>query len=146
MKTIITNRKARYEYQLLHEFDAGLVLLGSEVKSLREGNATLTDSFIYIKDGEVWIKNLIISKYKHNHSLDTHNENRDKKLLLNKKEIDRISKSLSDTGVTVVPLLVFCSRNKIKVKIAIARGKKLFDKRETIKERDIKREISRASI
>lgn len=146
MKTIITNRKARYEYQLLQEFDAGLVLLGNEVKSLREGNATLSDSFIFIKDGEVWIKNLIISKYTHSHSADKHNENRDKKLLLNKKEIDKISRSLLETGVTAIPLLVFSSKNKLKIKIAIAKGKKLWDKRESIKERDIKREINRMSV
>ncbi len=144
MKTIITNRRARYEYQILQEFDCGLVLFGSEVKSLREGNATLVDSFIYIKDGEVWIKNLIVSRYNHSHLLTNHIENRDKKLLLNRKEINKIGRFLEDKGTTAIPLSIFNDKNKLKVKIAIAKGKKLYNKREDIKERDIKREVSRS--
>ena len=143
MKTIITNRKARYEYSILQEFDAGIVLQGSEVKSLREGNATLVDSFIYIKDSEVWIKNLVISRYNHSHLLTNHIENRDKKLLLNRKEITKIGRLLEDKGTTAIPLSIFNNNNRLKVKIGIAKGKKLYDKKNSIRERDIKREVSR---
>lgn len=143
MKTIITNRRARYEYEIQLEIDCGLVLEGSEVKSLRAGNATLVDSFIFIKNNEVWIKNLIIAKYKHSHTLVEHIENRDKKLLLNRKEILKVGKMLDDKGTTAIPLSIFNFNNKLKIKIGIGRGKKLYDKKNSIKERDIKRDVDR---
>ena len=137
----LINKKAYYEYHILHEYDSGLVLTGSEVKSIRSGNITWIDSFIYLKDGEVWIKNFKISEYKMSHPTVKHDENRDKKLLLTKKEISKISKELGTDGITCVPLKVFVKNNRIKIKIGVARGKKLWDKRQTIKERDLKREI-----
>ncbi len=140
---LVLNRKARYEYAVIEEFTAGMVLQGSEVKSIRSGNVTLSESFVFIKDGEVWIKNMHVAKYKQSHKLEVHDENRDKKLLLNKKEIDRIGKKLLDKGTTVIPLGIFISNNKLKLKIAVAKGKKNWDKRETIKERDLKRELQR---
>lgn len=142
--SISNNRKAFYEYHILEEFDAGIVLLGSEVKSIRMNNVTLSDSFIYIKDGEVWIKNLRVARYAQSHRLEVHDENRDKKLLLTKKQIEKIGKSLHDTGITCIPLSIFIKNNKIKVKIGIAKGKKLWDKRSSIKERDIKRDLQRS--
>ena len=142
--SITNNRKAFYEYHILEEFDAGIVLLGSEVKSIRMGNVTISDSFIYIKDGEVWVKNLKVSRYKQAHRLEIHDENRDKKLLLTKKQIDKIGKNLQDAGITCIPLSIFIKNNKIKVKIGIAKGKKLYDKRNSIKERDIKRDLQRS--
>lgn len=140
---LVLNRKSRYEYTVIEEFTAGMVLFGSEVKSIRSGNVTLSESFIFIKDGEVWIKNMHVAKYKQSHKLEVHDESRDKKLLLNKKEIERISKKVIDKGTTIIPLGIFISNNKLKMKIAVAKGKKNWDKRETIKERDLKRELQR---
>ena len=140
---ITTNRKATYLYHILEEFTAGIVLFGSEVKSIRGGNVYLMDSFVYLKSGEVWIKNLKVSRYKQTNFLEKHDENRDKKLLLNKKEIYKISRMMDDNGVTCVPLGIFTKNNKIKIKIGVAKGKKLWDKKESIKEKDIQREIKR---
>lgn len=140
---IALNRRARYEYTFIEEFDCGIILVGSEVKSVRMGNVTMVDAFIYIKDNEVWIKNLKVAAYKSAHTLDKHEENRDKKLLLNKKEIIRIKRKLEDKGITAIPLGMFVKNNRIKIKIAVAKGKKTWDKRETIKERDLTREMQR---
>ena len=140
---IAVNRRARYEYNFIEEYEAGIVLVGSEVKSVRMGNVTMVDAFIYIKDNEVWIKNLKVAAYKSAHSLDKHEENRDKKLLLNKKEITRIKRKLEDKGTTAIPLGMFIKHNRIKIKIAVAKGKKTWDKRETIKERDLTRDMQR---
>lgn len=141
---IIKNRKANYLYSILEEFTAGMVLFGSEVKSIRSGNVTLSESFIFIKDGEVWIKNMHIAKYKQSHKLEVHDESRDKKLLLNKKEIEHISKKVIDKGTTIIPLGIFVSNNKLKMKIAVAKGKKNWDKKEDIKARDIKLDLKRS--
>lgn len=141
--SIVTNRKAFYEYFILEEFEAGIVLLGSEVKSIRMGNVTISDSFIYLKSGEVWLKNLKVARYKQSHKAETHNENRDKKLLLTKKEILKISKMMDVVGNTCVPLSIFTKNNRLKIKIGVVKGKKLYDKRQTIKERDQKREMQR---
>jgi SsrA-binding protein len=141
--SIVTNRKAFYEYHVLEEFEAGIVLLGSEVKSIRMGNVTLTDSFVYLKSGEVWIKNFKVARYKQTHISEKHEDNREKKLLLTKTQIFKISRIMEDKGVTCVPLSVFTKNNKLKVKIGVVKGKKLYDKRQSIKERDIKRELQR---
>lgn len=144
MGNIATNRKANFEYTILEDFTAGIVLIGSEVKSIRKGNVTIsTDSFIYLKDGEVWVKNLKVARYEQTHSAEKHDENRDKKLLLNRKEINKIERLLQDNGTTIVPLSIFTLHNKIKVKIGVVKGKKLYDKRRDIKEKDIKMDISR---
>lgn len=140
---IATNRKANFEYHILHEFTAGIVLVGTEVKSVRNSNVTLTDSFVYLKNGEVWIKNLIISNYSNSHIFEKHQENRDKKLLLTKREIEKISKETQNTGVTCIPLSIFISKNRIKINIGIVKGKKNWDKRQSIKEKDQKRELQR---
>lgn len=140
---ITTNRKAYYEYFVLEDFDAGLMLMGAEVKSVREGNVSIVDCFAYIVNGEVWLKNMKVARYKQTHVAEKHDENRDKKLLLNRKEIDRIEKLLQDKGTTMVPLEIFTAHNRVKVKIGVVKGKKLYDKRETIKKRDMDREIRR---
>lgn len=142
--TISTNRKANYEYHIIEQWVAGVVLFGNEVKSIRAGNVNITDSFVYMKDGEVWLKNLKVSRYSQMHPSDKHEENRDKKLLLTKKQIQKISKELQNTGMTCIPLSVFVQKNKIKVNIAVVKGKKNYDKRQSIKERDIKRELQRS--
>jgi SsrA-binding protein len=140
---ITTNRKARFEFQILEEFEAGIILEGSEVKSIRKGDVTIADAFIYIKAGELWLKGMVVARYKQTHAMIKHDENRDKKLLLNRKEIQKIEKSLQDRGTTVIPLDIFTKTNKIKVSIAIAKGKKIFDKRQSIKDKDLKRELQR---
>ena len=141
--SIVNNRKAYFEYHILEEFEAGIVLLGSEVKSIRLGNVTLTDSFIYLKSGEVWIKNFKVARYKQTHLSEKHEDNREKKLLLTKTQIIKISRMVEDKGITCVPLQVFSKNNKLKVKVGVVKGKKLYDKRQSIKERDIKREMQR---
>jgi SsrA-binding protein len=132
----IQNRKARFEYHILKEYVAGLQLFGSEVRSIRNNDANISESFAYISNGEVFIKGLYISKLKG--SNQEHEESRDKKLLLNKKEITSIAKNLTERGITLVPIEIFDQDGKIKLKIALAKGKKLYDKKEAIKERDIK--------
>ena len=141
--SIVNNRKAYFEYHILEEFEAGIVLLGSEVKSIRMGNVTLTDSFIYLKSGEVWIKNFKVARYKQTHLSEKHEDNREKKLLLTKTQIIKISRMVEDKGITCVPLQVFSKNNKLKVKVGVVKGKKLYDKRASIKERDIEREMQR---
>lgn len=140
---ISTNRKAYFEYHVIEDFNAGIILLGSEVKSVRNGDVNITDCFAYIKDGEIWIKNMKVARYKQTHMAEKHDENRDKKLLLNRREIDRIEKLIQDKGTTMVPLEIFTSKNRIKVKLGVVKGKKLYDKREAIKKRDMDREIRR---
>jgi SsrA-binding protein len=142
--SIVNNKKAYFEYFVLDEYEAGIVLFGAEVKSVRMGNVTLTDSFIYLKGDEVWLRNFKVSRYSQAHVAEPHDDSRDKKLLLTKREIARISRSLEDKGITCVPLSVFTKRNKVKIKIGVVKGKKLFDKRNTIKERDLKRELQRS--
>lgn len=140
---ISTNRKAYFEYNVIEDFSAGIVLLGSEVKSIRKGDVNITDCFAYIKSGEVWIKNMKVARYKQAHMLEKHDENRDKKLLLNRKEIDKIEKLLQDKGTTMVPLEIFTLKNRIKIKLGVVKGKKLYDKRQSIKERDMERDLRR---
>ena len=141
---ITTNRKAYFEFTVLEDFTAGIVLLGSEVKSIREGNVNIAnDCFVYIQNGELWAKNMKVSRYSQSHAFQPHDENRDKKLLLNRKEIDRIEKLLQDKGTTMVPLEVFTLHNRIKIKLGIVKGKKLYDKREAIKKRDVERDLRR---
>ena len=140
---ITTNRKAYFEYSVLESFDAGIILIGNEVKSIRRNDVTIADSFVYIKNGELFIKNMKVAKYKQSHMLDKHDENREKKLLLNRKEINKIEKLIQGVGTTIIPLEVFVSKNLIKVKIGVCKGKKLWNKKEDIKSRDIDRDSKR---
>ncbi len=138
----IVNKKAYYNYQVLEDFTAGLMLVGSEVKSLRENNFNFGDSFVYFKDGELYVKNMSISKYKEA-TFQNHEEMRDRKILLTKKEISKISKLSETKGITIIPLEVFTIRGRFKLKVGVCRGKKDYDKRESIKKRDTERDLRR---
>lgn len=138
----IKNRKARHEYDVDETYEAGLVLLGSEVKSLRQGKASLNEAFAYLKDGEVWLKDMYIKPYEHA-SYGNHDDRRERKLLLNKREIGELNKAVSQKGYTLIPLKLYFKKGYAKVLIGIAKGKKKYDKREDIKERDTKRELER---
>lgn len=137
----IVNRKAYHDYTVIKEFTAGIALVGSEVKSLRNGEVNLQDSFCYSMDGEIFVKGLHISKNKMS-SFTNHEEKRDRKLLLTKREIRNIINEVkTNNGMTVVPLEIFELKGRFKIKICIAKGKKTYDKRESIKRKDIDREI-----
>ena len=138
----IVNRKAYYDFFVLEDFTAGLVLTGSEVKSLRRGDVNFNDGYIIFKDGEVFIKNMRIAQYKEA-TYNNHDEMRDKKLLLNKREISKISKSYDEKGIAIIPLEIFTLKNRFKIKIGICRGKKNYDKRDSIHQKDIERELQR---
>lgn len=140
---LATNRKAHFEFKIIEEYDCGVMLIGNEVKSIRKGDVTIADSFVYLKNGEVWAKNIKVAKYKESYSGDKHDENRDKKLLLNRKEINKIERLMEDQGNTIVTLAIFTLHNRIKIKIAVVKGKKLWDKRQTIKARDVERDLRR---
>jgi SsrA-binding protein len=139
-KTI--NKKAYYEYHILKDFISGIQLVGSEVKSMRANNFNMNDAYCYIWDNEVFIKSLYIAKYNES-SYQNHEERRDRKLLLTKKEIKDIIKLTKENGITTIPLEIFTLHGRFKVKIGIAKGKKLYDKKEKIKNKDIDREIKR---
>ena len=140
----ITNRKARYEYQLFDVFTAGLQLTGTEIKSIRQGNANLNEAYCYVQDNQAWITGMYVAEYSHG-SFMNHEPKRIRKLLLNKKEIKKISSFLQDEGATVVPLKLFVNeKGWAKLEIALAKGKKLYDKRQDLKEKDDKRQVDRA--
>ncbi|AAZ68137.1 SsrA-binding protein SmpB [Ehrlichia canis] len=143
MDVIIENRKVRFNYFIIQEFDAGIVLIGSEVKSLRQRKVSIAEAYVTEKNMELWLCNLHISEYNHA-STKNHNPTRPRKLLLRKKQIYKISGNIKNDGFTVVPLsLYFNEKGLAKAKIVIVKGKKLHDKRETIKTRDWNREKSR---
>jgi len=140
----IKNKRARFEYFIDEEFIAGIVLSGTEIKSIRNGKASIIESYCVISEGELFIRNMYIAPYE-NASFYTHKTRGDRKLLLNKKELNRIEKFLKVKGNTIVPLKLFLSdKGWLKVQIACARGKKLHDKREDLKEKDDRREMDRA--
>ena len=140
----ITNRKARYEYEVLQEYNAGISLFGSEVKSIKAGKCNISEAYCYVtNNNEVIMKNCHISKYDSD-KYTNHEELRDRKLLLTKNEIRHIHSELEIKGITLIPLSLYITNTGlIKVNIGICKGKKLYDKRESIKERDIKREMSK---
>ena len=140
----IQNKKARFEYHLMDKFVAGIVLSGTEIKSIRNGKASILEAYCVFDNGEVWIRNMHIAAYE-NSSFYQHSPRSDRKLLLNKKEIAKIEKFLKDKGNTLVPLKMFISdKGWAKLEIACAKGKKLHDKRHDLKEKDDKREMERA--
>lgn len=139
----IKNRRATFDYAISETFTAGIVLTGTEIKALRNGKASLVDSFCYVNNGEVWVKNMYIAEYFYG-SYNNHAARRDRKLLLNRKEIAKIEKSGKEAGFTIVPLRLFINeRGLAKLVIGIARGKKEYDKRQSIKEREDKRALAR---
>lgn len=142
-KTIAKNRKARHDYHIEDTYEAGLVLTGTEVKSLREGRASLTDGFALIFQGEAWLENVYIPEYLQG-TWTNHSARRKRKLLLHKAEILKISHKLKESGRTLVPLELYFDGSRVKVEIAVARGKKDWDKRQTLREKQDQREAQRA--
>jgi SsrA-binding protein len=139
----IKNKRATFDYAIGDTFTAGIVLTGTEIKSIRLGKASLVDTFCYVNNGEVWVKNMYIAEYFYG-TYNNHTERRDRKLLLNRKEIDKLEKTNKEPGNTIVPLRMFINdRGLAKLVIGIGRGKKEFDKRQSIKEREDKRTIAR---
>lgn len=142
-KVNIKNKRAYFDYEISDTYTAGLVLTGTEIKSIRDGKASLTDSYCIVEHGEVWVKGMNISEYFYG-SYNNHIARRDRKLLLSKKEIAKIDKAIADPGYTLIPLKIFISeRGYAKLLIGVARGKKQYDKRQSIKEREDKRILDR---
>jgi SsrA-binding protein len=139
----IKNKKAAFEFNFLQTYTAGIMLTGTEVKSIRDGKANFTDSYGVMMNGDLFLKNMHISEYKEG-SYNNHEPKRMRKLLLNKEELRKIESKLKEKGTTIVPVRLFFNERSIaKVEIAVAKGKKLFDKRETLKEKDLRRQLSR---
>lgn len=143
IKLIAKNKRARFNYELGDRFEAGLVLTGSEVKSLRMGKANLTDSYAKLKNGEAWLVGCHISPYPYA-SYDNHQPERPRKLLLHKRELHKLEGKIKEQGMSLIPLALYFRRGKAKVELALAKGKKLHDKRQIIKKRDQQREMERA--
>ena len=138
----IYNKKARFDYFIEEEYEAGIVLTGTEIKSIRKGSCNIKDCYGVIRKGEIYLLNMFVGQYKEG-NIFNHEETRDRKLLLHKKEIKKISQMIEVQGLTIVPLKLYFKDNKLKVLIGICRGKKNYDKRESIKERGIKRDVER---
>ena len=139
---VATNRKARHNFSIVEVYEAGVALLGTEVKSLREGHASLADAFATVDDGEVWLRNLHIPEYHHG-SWTNHAPRRNRKLLLHRRQIDTLVGKLRDGNYTLVPLSLYFSSGKVKVEVALARGKQAHDKRQDMARRDAQREVVR---
>ena len=140
----IRNKKDSFEFFFVDTFTAGIVLTGTEIKSIRQGKASLVDSYCYIHQGEIWVKGMNISPYFFG-SYNNHEAKRDRKLLLNRREINKLQEATKQVGFTIVPILVFIDdHGRAKVDIALAKGKKAFDKRQTMKEKEDRREMDRA--
>ena len=142
-KVQIKNRRAEFDYLIVDRYVAGIVLTGTEVKSIRAGKASLVDTFCYIHDGEVWVKNMYVAEYTHGSAFN-HQPRRDRKLLLNKRELLRLQEKVKEKGLTIIPVVLFIDENgRAKLDIALAKGKKLYDKRESLKEKDVRRQMQR---
>jgi len=138
----INNRKVRYDYEILEDIESGIVLTGTEIKSIKDGKANLKDSYAIIRNGEVFLLNMHISQYKEG-NIFNHEETRTRKLLLHKKEILKLRDKVDLQGLTLVPLKLYFKRNKAKILLGLGKGKKTYDKRESIKEKDIKRNLEK---
>lgn len=143
MKQIAYNRSASFEYFIEEKFEAGIALEGAEVKALRAGNCNLKDSFCFIRNGEVMLKNMHIPVYDKAGAFNSKDSKRDRKLLLHRREIDKIVGKINAKGMTLVPISLYFKDNLIKVEVALCRGKQSYDKKQTIKQRDLKRDIDR---
>ena len=142
VKIIAQNKKARFDYFVEEKYECGVELEGTEVKSVKNGNLSFPDSFAEIINGEVWMRNFHISEYKFS-SIFNHDPDRKKKLLLHKEEIKRLQRKIDEKGFTLIPLDVYLNKGRVKITPGVCKGKKQFDKRETIKQRDLDREMSR---
>ncbi len=140
---VIDNRRARFEYEWLEQFEAGIALTGTEVKSIRTGQISLNEAYARIRDGELWLLSMYVPAYKEG-SFSNVDPNRPRKLLMHRKDIDRLAGRISEKGLTLVPTRLYFKRGKVKVSLALARGKKLWDKRREERDRDVEREMARA--
>jgi SsrA-binding protein len=141
-KNVVTNRRARYEYFVLESYEAGLALKGTEVKALRAGGVNLQDGHVMVRHGEFWLVGMHVSPFEKG-NINNHDPLRDRKLLLHAKEIRKLTAKLQEKGLALIPLRVYFKRNIAKVEIGLCKGKKFFDKRETIKQRDVERQLRR---
>ena len=142
-KLIAENRRARFDYELLDRYEAGLVLTGTEVKSLRQGRATLAQSYAEVRDGEAWLHGAEIAVYDHGNAAN-HDPMRPRKLLLHRRELDRLSGTIREKGLTLVPTRLYFKDGRVKIELAVARGKEQRDKRRDVADRDAKRQMERA--
>ena len=142
-KVVATNRKARHDYHIEDRYEAGLVLTGTEVKSLRAGRASLVDGYATVENGEAWLENVHIPEYTQG-TWNNHLTRRRRKLLLNRQEIHKLARELKESGFTLIPLSIYFLNGRAKVEIALAKGKKEYDKRQTLKEQQDTREAARA--
>jgi SsrA-binding protein len=142
IKTVISNRKARFEYEILDRVEAGIVLLGTEVKSVRAGHVSLQESYAEERGGELWLLGCTIQPYEHG-NINNHEPTRPRKLLLKRKELDKLVSRTAEKGLTLVPMSIYFKGSTLKIEIGVARGKKLYDKRETTKARDEDRRMRR---
>jgi len=140
----IENRRARFEYEWLEQFEAGIVLTGTEIKSIRTGQISIAEAYARIRDGELWLLSMRIPPYKEG-SFSNVDPDRPRKLLVHRKEIDRLSGRVSEKGLTLIPVRLYFKRGLVKISIALARGKKMWDKRRDEKDRDVARELARAT-
>ena len=139
----IKNKRATFDYELLDTYTAGIVLTGTEIKSIRQGKASLVDTFCFFSNGELWVKNMHVAEYFYG-SYNNHSARRDRKLLLTKKELDKLLRTSRDAGFTIVPVRLFINEKGLaKVVVALAKGKKQYDKRQSLREKDDKREMAR---
>ena len=143
-RPIATNRRARHEYEILETVEAGIVLRGTEVKSLRDGLVNFKDSYASVRNGEGWLLGCHINPYSHGTDAN-HDPERDRKLLLHKREIDRLGGKVAEKGLTLVPLRLYFKDGRAKVELGLARGKKLHDKRATLREREVRREMDKTA-
>ncbi len=142
----IVNRKAKFEYHFLDSYEAGIILAGTEAKSVRNGEANLSDAYCYFQNGELWVKSLFIGEYKQGNRYN-HETRRERKLLLHRKELKKLEKRTTEKGLTIIPYRLFVSdRNLIKIDVKLAQGKKLYDKRDSIKQRDVSRDLDREKV
>ncbi len=143
MTTVVKNKKAFFNYHILETMEAGIALTGREVKGIRSGKASLSGAFVSLKNGEVYLVNSIISPYQPKNTPEDYDAKRDRKLLLKKGEINRLAGKTQEKGTTVIPLRIYKKKNFLKVELGVAKGKKKYDKRETIKKREVDRDIRR---
>jgi SsrA-binding protein len=139
----VDNRRARFEFELLERLETGIALTGTEIKSIRSGQISLTESYARVRDGELWLIGMHIPAYKEG-SFSNHEPTRARKLLMHRAELDRLAGRIAEKGLTLVATRLYFKRGRVKIEIALARGKKLWDKRRDVKDRDVKREIARA--
>jgi SsrA-binding protein len=145
MKTIVNNKRGFFEYHILDKYIAGIQLKGSEVKSIKGGKTSISEAYCFIENGEIFIKGMHIAEHKEGGKHNNHKPLRDRKLLMNKKEIMKLKEKISEKGLTIIPLAVnLTNESLIKIEIGLARGKNLHDKRETIKDRDLKKDLQKS--